>query len=157
MPDTHMSLPYVYHQSPVYTLPCLSRPGGRHRRAEPQYKFVEEIITETTREIEMLEYEEVESEETEVGEDDRMCTKRDRVDSEEEKDNKDSRAEEGEQMSDSQQIQVGSVGSAVNGDEDGDGGSPAAVEDSGKDTGSKEKSEETEAGDEGGYKQPQRS
>ncbi|KAF0027556.1 hypothetical protein F2P81_020297 [Scophthalmus maximus] len=67
MSDTHISfsLPYIYHQSPVYTLPRLSRPGGPHRRAEPQYKFVEEIITETTREIEMSEFEDTGSEETE--------------------------------------------------------------------------------------------
>lgn len=71
MSDTHISfsLPYIYHQSPVYTLPRLSRPGGPHRRAEPQYKFVEEIITETTREIEMSEFEDTGSEETEVGKD----------------------------------------------------------------------------------------
>ncbi|KAL0964585.1 hypothetical protein UPYG_G00325970 [Umbra pygmaea] len=58
IPDTHISMPYIYRQSPVYTLPCLARQGGPTRRSEPQYKFVEEIITETTREMEMSEYEE---------------------------------------------------------------------------------------------------
>lgn len=68
--DPHISFPYIYHQSPVYTLPCLSRPGGRW--AQPQYKFVEEIITETTREIEMLDFEETESEQTKMS-DMRAC------------------------------------------------------------------------------------
>ncbi|XP_071336544.1 neurofilament medium polypeptide [Trachinotus anak] len=144
--DTHMSLPYIYHQSPVYTLPCLSRPGGPHRRAEPQYKFVEEIITETTREIEMSEFEETGSEETEVGKDEQECTKRDRRGSEEEKDNKDSGEEENEQMSDSQQNQVASGGDSVNGGDDGDGGSPSEADDGEKGEKRKE-SEETEAVD----------
>ncbi|XP_026880788.2 neurofilament medium polypeptide [Electrophorus electricus] len=48
--DAHISAPYVYRQSPVYTLPCVTRQGAVTRKAEPQYKFVEEIITETTRE-----------------------------------------------------------------------------------------------------------
>ncbi|XP_010887363.1 neurofilament medium polypeptide [Esox lucius] len=56
--DTHISMPYIYRQSPVYTLPCLAGQGGHKRRSEPQYKFVEEIITETTREVEMSEFEE---------------------------------------------------------------------------------------------------
>lgn len=142
MSDTHISLPYIYHQSPVYTLPCLSRPGGPHRRAEPQYKFVEEIITETTREIEMSEFEETGSEETEVGKDEQECAKRDRGGSEEEKDNKDGREEDGEQASDSEQNQVASVGNPVNG---GDDGSPAEVDDGEKGQKSKEESEETEA------------
>uniref|UniRef100_A0A672RRP6 Si:dkey-27m7.4 n=1 Tax=Sinocyclocheilus grahami TaxID=75366 RepID=A0A672RRP6_SINGR len=43
--DAHISVPHIYRQSPIYTLQ-----GGATRKAEPQYKFVEEIITETTRE-----------------------------------------------------------------------------------------------------------
>lgn len=118
--DTHISLPYIYHQSPVYTLPCLSRPGGPHRRAEPQYKFVEEIITETTREIEMSEFEETGSEETEVGKDEQEKRDRGRCEEgdgeeEEEDDNKDSREEDGEQMCDSEQNQVVSPGTLENG------------------------------------------
>lgn len=124
MSDTHISLPYIYHQSPVYTLPCLSRPGGPHRRAEPQYKFVEEIITETTREIEMSEFEETGSEETEVGKDEQE--KRDRGgceegEEEEDDDDKDSREEDGEQMCDSEQNQVASPGNLENGGEVSDG------------------------------------
>ncbi|XP_070834459.1 neurofilament light polypeptide [Chaetodon trifascialis] len=144
MSDTHISLPYIYHQSPVYTLPRLSRPGGPHRRAEPQYKFVEEIITETTREIEMSEFEETGSEETEVGKDEQECTKRDRGGSEEEEGSKDGREEDGEQVSDSEQNQVASVGNSVNG---GDDGSPAGVDDGEKGQKSKEESEETETAD----------
>ncbi|XP_034093576.1 microtubule-associated protein futsch-like [Gymnodraco acuticeps] len=136
MSDTHVSLPYIYHQSPVYTLPCL-RPGGPHRRAEPHYKFVEEIITETTREIEMSEYEETGSEET----DEQEGTKRDRGSSEEEMDNKDSGNVERKQMSDSEQNQVAPAGDLVNGC---DAGSPVEVDDS--DNGQKSK-EETEAAD----------
>lgn len=53
--DTQIPVPYVYRQSPIYTLPSVPRVGGVTRKAEPQYKFVEEIITETTREdIEIL-------------------------------------------------------------------------------------------------------
>ncbi|KAM6922867.1 uncharacterized protein PEZ65_011173 [Lycodopsis pacificus] len=144
MSDTHMSLPYIYHQSPVYTLPCLSRPGGPHRRAEPQYKFVEEIITETTREIEMSEFEETGSEETEVEKVEQEFTKRDRGSSEEEMDNKDSGEEEGEQMPDSEQNQVASGVNLVNGDDDG---TPGEVDDVEKGQTSKEESEETEAVD----------
>ncbi|XP_076599886.1 uncharacterized protein LOC143328568 [Chaetodon auriga] len=144
MSDTHISLPYIYHQSPVYTLPRLSRPGGPHRRAEPQYKFVEEIITETTREIEMSEFEETGSEETEVGKDEQECTKRGRGGSEEEEGSKDGREGDGEQVSDSEQNQVASVGNSVNG---GDDGSPAGVDDGEKGQKSKEESEETEAAD----------
>ncbi|XP_074502117.1 neurofilament medium polypeptide [Sebastes fasciatus] len=140
MSDTHISLPYIYHQSPVYTLPCLSRPGGPHRRAEPQYKFVEEIITETTREIEMSEFEETGSE-TELEKDEQECTKRDKGSSEEEMGNKDGREEEGEQMSDSEQNQVGNL---VNGGADG---TPEEVDDGGE-KGQTSK-EETEAVDSG--------
>ncbi|XP_054456722.1 alpha-internexin [Anoplopoma fimbria] len=145
MSDTHMSLPYIYHQSPVYTLPCLSRPGGPHRRAEPQYKFVEEIITETTREIEMSEFEETGSEETEADKDEQGCTKRDRAESEEEKDNKDSREGDGEQMPDSEQNQVESVVNLVNGEDDD--GTPVQVDDGEKGQTSKKESDETEAVD----------
>ncbi|KAE8280693.1 Neurofilament medium polypeptide [Larimichthys crocea] len=141
MSESHISLPYIYHQSPVYTLPCLSRPGGPHRRAEPQYKFVEEIITETTREIEMSEFEETGSEETEVGKDEQECSKRDKEESEEEADNKDGGEEGGEQMSDSEQNQVESVESLV------DDGSPGAVDEGENGQKSKEESEETEAVD----------
>lgn len=108
MPDTHVSLPYIYHQSPVYTLPCLSRPGGPPGRAEPRYKFVEEIITETTREIEMSEFEETGSEDTEAEKDQQVCSKREKGGSEEENDNKDNGEEEGEQVPDSEQNQVAS-------------------------------------------------
>lgn len=48
--DAQVPVPYVYRQSPIYTLPSVTRVGGVTRKAEPQYKFVEEIITETTRE-----------------------------------------------------------------------------------------------------------
>ncbi|MCI4376497.1 hypothetical protein PGIGA_G00189130 [Pangasianodon gigas] len=48
--DAQIPVPYVYRQSPIYTLPSVPRVGGVTRKAEPQYKFVEEIITETTRE-----------------------------------------------------------------------------------------------------------
>lgn len=48
--DAQGPMPYVYRQSPIYTLPSVPRVGGVSRKAEPQYKFVEEIITETTRE-----------------------------------------------------------------------------------------------------------
>ncbi|XP_053188587.1 neurofilament light polypeptide-like [Scomber japonicus] len=147
MSDNPMSLPYIYHQSPVYTLPCLSRPGGPQRRVEPQYKFVEEIITETTREIEMSEFEETGSEETEVGKDEQECTERDRRGSEGEKDNnKDSGEDGGEQVSDSQSNQVESEEKVVNGDGNGESASPGEVDDEGDK--SKEESEETEAADE---------
>ncbi|MBN3312212.1 NFM protein, partial [Atractosteus spatula] len=59
-----VSLPYVYRQSPVYTLPSYTKERSRATKAEPQYKFVEEIITETTKEVEMTEIEEAESEQT---------------------------------------------------------------------------------------------
>lgn len=114
-----MSLPYIYHQSPIYTLPCLARPGGPHRRVEPHYKFVEEIITETTREIEMSEFEESGSEETEEeGKGEQECAKSDRGHNEEEEEyNKDSGEDKGEQMCDSQQNQVDSLGSVADRDE----------------------------------------
>ncbi|KAB5581807.1 hypothetical protein PHYPO_G00179880 [Pangasianodon hypophthalmus] len=48
--DAQIPVPYVYRQSPIYTLPSVPKVGGVTRKAEPQYKFVEEIITETTRE-----------------------------------------------------------------------------------------------------------
>lgn len=147
--DTHISLPYIYHQSPVYTLPCLCRPGAPYRRTEPQYKFVEEIITETTREIEMSEFEETESEDTEAEYGEQECSKKDRGSSEEEKDNNDCQEKEGEGMLDSQQNQVESVENAVNGR---GRGSLGEVDDTEKGQKSKEKSEETEAADnEGDY------
>ncbi|KAJ8365762.1 hypothetical protein SKAU_G00145930 [Synaphobranchus kaupii] len=58
----HISVPYVYRQSPAYSLPSLPQHQCTSTKAEPQYKFVEEIITETTREVEMTEIEESESE-----------------------------------------------------------------------------------------------
>uniref|UniRef100_A0A8C7HQZ9 Si:dkey-27m7.4 n=1 Tax=Oncorhynchus kisutch TaxID=8019 RepID=A0A8C7HQZ9_ONCKI len=73
--DTHISMPCIYRQSPVYTLPCLARQGGPTRRSEPQYKFVEEIISETTRDMEMSEIEETGSEETVGGEGDELRQK----------------------------------------------------------------------------------
>ncbi|XP_036845843.1 neurofilament light polypeptide-like [Oncorhynchus mykiss] len=73
--DTHISMPCIYRQSPVYTLPCLARQGGPTRRSEPQYKFVEEIISETTRDMEMSEIEEKGSEETVGGEGDKLRQK----------------------------------------------------------------------------------
>ncbi|XP_029031518.1 neurofilament light polypeptide [Betta splendens] len=113
--DPHMSLPYIYHQSPIYTLPCLTRPGGTPRRVEPHYKFVEEIITETTREIEMSEFEESGSEDTEEVKGEQECAKSDRGSNEEEEEEntKDSGEDEGEQMCDSQQNQVDSGENAV--------------------------------------------
>ncbi|XP_014887908.1 neurofilament light polypeptide-like [Poecilia latipinna] len=106
--DPQVPLPHIYHQSPVYTLPSFSRPGVTQRRAEPKYKFVEEIITETTREIEMSEFEETGSEETDVGKDEQECGKSEKGGSEEEGDHQDSREDEGNQMSDGQQSQVAS-------------------------------------------------
>ncbi|KAJ8361517.1 hypothetical protein SKAU_G00180420, partial [Synaphobranchus kaupii] len=53
---------YVYRQSPVYTLPYFTRQRGQCYKLMPQFKFVEEIITETTREVELSETEETESE-----------------------------------------------------------------------------------------------
>ncbi|XP_008427643.1 neurofilament light polypeptide-like [Poecilia reticulata] len=106
--DPQVPLPHIYHQSPVYTLPSFSRPGVTQRRAEPKYKFVEEIITETTREIEMSEFEETGSEETDVGKDEQECGKSEKGGSEEEGDHQDSREDEGNQMSDRQQSQVAS-------------------------------------------------
>ncbi|XP_004077404.1 neurofilament medium polypeptide [Oryzias latipes] len=102
--DTPISFPHIYHQSPVYTLPCFSLPGGR--RGEPQYKFVEETITETTREIEMTEFEDVGSEEAEVGKDERGCLKSEKGSGEEENDHKDSGERERNQVSDSLQKQI---------------------------------------------------
>ncbi|KAJ8406742.1 hypothetical protein AAFF_G00296580 [Aldrovandia affinis] len=66
--SVHTSVPYVYRQSPVYSLPCLPKHRSTSTKAEPQYKFVEEIITETTREVELTEIEEAESELTRVEE-----------------------------------------------------------------------------------------
>ncbi|CAJ1067316.1 LOW QUALITY PROTEIN: neurofilament light polypeptide [Xyrichtys novacula] len=143
MSDSHVSLPYIYHQSPIYTLPCFSRPGAPHRRAEPQYKFVEEIITETTREIEMSEFEESGSEETEGGGDEQECAKRDGGGGEEEEDgNKDSGEEEGEQEPDGEQDQVGD---SVNGGEDE---SLVGVDDGVVEQKNKDEAEETEGGSE---------
>ncbi|XP_015241771.1 PREDICTED: neurofilament medium polypeptide-like [Cyprinodon variegatus] len=105
--DSPIQLPHIYHQSPVYSLPSFSRPGFTQRRAEPKYKFVEEIITETTREIEMSEFEETGSEETDVGKDEEG-EKSEKQGSEEEGDHKDNREDERNQMSDSQQTEIAS-------------------------------------------------
>ncbi|XP_013860512.1 neurofilament medium polypeptide [Austrofundulus limnaeus] len=104
--DPNASLPHVSHQSPVYSLPCFSRPGVPRRRAEPQYKFVEEIITETTREIEMSEFEDTGSEGTEAGKDECDRSKSEKGPGEEESGHQDSRDDEGNQMLDGQQVQV---------------------------------------------------
>ncbi|XP_061601067.1 neurofilament medium polypeptide-like [Cololabis saira] len=144
MSDSHISFPHIYHQSPVYTLPCFNRPGGPHRRLEPQYKFVEEIITETTREIEMSEFEETGSEETEAGKDEQECTNSDRDDSKEDDNNKDSREEEGDQLSDSHQNQVASDGKSGKEGEESDGERPGEMESGEKILQGKEESEETE-------------
>ncbi|XP_028649265.2 LOW QUALITY PROTEIN: neurofilament medium polypeptide-like [Erpetoichthys calabaricus] len=52
-----LSMPHVYRQSPIYTLPRVTKKASY--RQEPQYKFVEEIITETTKEVEMTEIEDL--------------------------------------------------------------------------------------------------
>lgn len=106
--DPQIPLPHIYHQSPVYTLPGFSRPGFTHRRAYPKYKFVEEIITETTREIEMSVFEETGSEEMDAGKYEQDCGKSEKGGSEEEGDHKDSREDGENQMSESQQSQVAS-------------------------------------------------
>ncbi|KAK7901850.1 hypothetical protein WMY93_018619 [Mugilogobius chulae] len=104
--DSPVSLPYIYHQSPVYTLPSINRPGGPHRRPEPQYKFVEEIITETTREIILSEFED--PEETLVMPK-LQCSKR--GNKEENDHSKDSGQEDIKQKRDSQQDNLESHGS----------------------------------------------
>ncbi|XP_038816646.1 neurofilament medium polypeptide-like [Salvelinus namaycush] len=133
--DTHISMPCIYRQSPVYTLPCLARRGGSTRRSEPQYKFVEEIITETTRDMEMSEIEETGSEETVGGEGDELRQKQgeesdkaerrsgEEVDEQKEKDRGkvdvevDAPEEEGEQEEESKRQQmVTSAEVEVNGD-----------------------------------------
>ncbi|KAJ8013820.1 hypothetical protein DPEC_G00033760 [Dallia pectoralis] len=55
-------VPYIYRQSPVYTLPSLARHRGSTCIPGPQ-RFVEEIITETTTEVEMSEFKETSSKE----------------------------------------------------------------------------------------------
>ncbi|KAM4730165.1 LOW QUALITY PROTEIN: neurofilament medium polypeptide [Anableps anableps] len=141
--DPQVPLPHIYHQSPIYTLPSFSRPGVTHRRAEPKYKFVEEIITETTREIEMSEFEETGSEETDVGKDEQECVKSEKGGSEEEGDHKDSREDEGNQMSDSQQSQVASDEKLEN--EGDDAKTADDVEDDNKGQNQREESEKTAA------------
>ncbi|XP_030604321.1 alpha-internexin [Archocentrus centrarchus] len=141
--DTHISLPYIYHQSPIYTLPCHNRPGGPRRRAEPHYKFVEEIITETTREIEMSEFEDTGSEE---GNNEQGCSKSERRSSKKENDNKDIQEKEGHQICDSQQNQV-SVVNEENGSDGRGRGSPGQVDGGKQGQKHKEESQETEAAD----------
>ncbi|XP_072293444.1 neurofilament medium polypeptide-like [Eucyclogobius newberryi] len=102
--DCPVSLPYIYHQSPVYTLPSINRPGGLHRRPEPQYKFVEEIITETTREIILSEFEDPEETLVMPGQ---QCK---RGSKEESHHSKDSGQEGIEQERDSQQDNIESQG-----------------------------------------------
>ncbi|XP_043993285.1 neurofilament light polypeptide-like [Gambusia affinis] len=140
--DPQIHLPHIYHQSPVYTLPSFSRPGVTQRRAEPKYKFVEEIITETTREIEMSEFEETGSEETDVGKDERECGKSEKGGSEEEGDRQDNREDEGNQMSDRQQSQVASDEKL---ESEGDRKVADDVEDNGKEQHHSEESEKTAA------------
>lgn len=73
--DAQIPVPYVYRQSPIYTLPSVPRVGGVTRKAEPQYKFVEEIITETTRED--IEISDTGSDYAEQeGEDEKVCSKK---------------------------------------------------------------------------------
>ncbi|XP_033835593.1 neurofilament medium polypeptide-like [Periophthalmus magnuspinnatus] len=115
--ESPVSLPYIYHQSPVYTLPSVNRPGGLHRRPEPQYKFVEEIITETTREIILSEFED--PEETLVMPR-QLCSKR--GSQEESHHSKNSGQEDTEQERDSQQDNIESQGG------EGEEGSKGAVE-----------------------------
>ncbi|XP_060728335.1 neurofilament medium polypeptide [Tachysurus vachellii] len=74
--DAQIPVPYVYRQSPIYTLP---RVGGMTRKVEPQYKFVEEIITETTREdIEISDTGSDDAEEPK--ESDHLCSKKESED-----------------------------------------------------------------------------
>ncbi|XP_026997658.1 neurofilament medium polypeptide [Tachysurus fulvidraco] len=74
--DAQIPVPYVYRQSPIYTLP---RVGGMTRKVEPQYKFVEEIITETTREdIEISDTGSDDAEEPK--ESDKVCSKKENED-----------------------------------------------------------------------------
>lgn len=73
--DAQIPVPYVYRQSPIYTLPSVPRVGGVTRKAEPQYKFVEEIITETTRED--IEISDTGSDDAEQErEDEKVCSKK---------------------------------------------------------------------------------
>ncbi|XP_054886225.1 neurofilament light polypeptide [Poeciliopsis prolifica] len=140
--DPQIPLPHIYHQSPIYTLPSFNRPGVTQRRAEPKYKFVEEIITETTREIEMSEFEETGSEETDVGKDEQECGKSEKGGSEEEGDHQDSREDDGNQMSDSQQSQIASDEKLESED---DGKVADDVEDNKKEQNHSEESEKTAA------------
>ncbi|CAL8255999.1 unnamed protein product [Lota lota] len=94
----HLPAPYIYRQSPVYTLPCL---GEQRRTQKPQYKFVEEIITETTREIEMSEFEETGSEEEEEELDRGDHKEEEYVKSESGRKRKEKEEEEGEGVEDS--------------------------------------------------------
>ncbi|CAB1312844.1 unnamed protein product [Coregonus sp. 'balchen'] len=91
--DTQISMPYIYRQSPVYTLPSLARQGGPTRRSEPQYKFVEEIITETTREVES-EFEETGSEETAGGEGEEQGEESDKAERRSEEDEDEEKVED---------------------------------------------------------------
>ncbi|KAF7710545.1 neurofilament medium polypeptide [Silurus meridionalis] len=77
--DAQIPVPYVYRQSPIYTLPSVPRVGGVTRKAEPQYKFVEEIITETTREdIEISDTGSEDAEEQREGE--KVCSEKENAD-----------------------------------------------------------------------------
>ncbi|XP_033886226.3 neurofilament medium polypeptide-like [Acipenser ruthenus] len=61
----HVPAPHEYRQSSVYTLPSFTRQKTATKKVEPQYKFVEETITETTKEVEIddTDIEEIMSEE----------------------------------------------------------------------------------------------
>ncbi|KAG7262209.1 hypothetical protein CRUP_012886 [Coryphaenoides rupestris] len=95
--------PYIYRRPPVYTLP-----GPTGETQKPQYKFVKEIITETTREIEMSEVEETaseEEEEEEMGRGDPREEKEDKCESGRKRKDKEEEEEEeeGEAVEDSPQ------------------------------------------------------
>ncbi|MGH0122429.1 UNVERIFIED_CONTAM: hypothetical protein FKN15_004196 [Acipenser sinensis] len=69
--EGHVPASYVYRQSSVYTVPSFTRQKTTTKKVEPQYKFVEEIITETTKEVEMAEIDDTDTEEI-MSEEERM-------------------------------------------------------------------------------------
>ncbi|XP_030628186.1 neurofilament light polypeptide [Chanos chanos] len=99
IPESPAPASYIYRQSPIYTLPCVNRQGGAARKTEPQYKFVEEIITETTRED--VEISDTGSDETAVG-GEQLETEKKGSEEEEEKDETDKTAEVAEKKDDIQ-------------------------------------------------------
>lgn len=90
--DAQIPVPYVYRQSPIYTLPSVPRVGGLTRKPEPQYKFVEEIITETTRED--IEVSDTGSDDDEQREGDTVCSEKENASVAEEKKMQESDAED---------------------------------------------------------------